>query len=150
MLSDLREQHALVRRATQSCALVMIDLDRFKEVNDQYGHGAGDSVLISTSECLHAQMRPYDRLYRYGGEEFVLSMPNTTVDTAFAVAERLRAAVEAQEIRHGGRDTTLPITASFGVATLDAARPVEESIDDADKALYEAKSAGRNRVNASA
>jgi diguanylate cyclase len=149
LLSDLREQQALVRRGVQQCALAMIDLDHFKNVNDRYGHAVGDAVLASTSQCLQAAVRPYDRIYRYGGEEFLLCMPNTTVDAAVGIAERLRVAVSAQEIRHGGGSQALEVTASFGVAALDGARPVEESVDRADKAVYHAKTAGRNRVEAS-
>jgi diguanylate cyclase len=145
LLSDLREQQALLRRGVQQCALVMIDLDHFKEINDRHGHPAGDVVLTSTAQCLQAQVRPYDRVYRYGGEEFLVSMPQVTVDAAVDVAERLRAAVAAQEIHVGAGGAALQVTASFGVAALEAAPPVEESIDHADKALYQAKSTGRNR-----
>jgi diguanylate cyclase len=149
LLSDLREQQALVRRDVQACALVMIDLDHFKEINDRYGHAAGDAVLMSTAQCLQAQVRPYDRVYRYGGEEFLVSMPQTDVDAATEAADRLRAAVAAQEVHAGAGGVALQVTASFGVAALEAAPPVEESIDRADKALYQAKSAGRNRVEKS-
>lgn len=75
-------------------------------------------------------------------------MPNTTADAALEIAERLRIAVAAQQIRYGGGDPGLQITASFGIAALDAERPVEESIDRADKSMYQAKTAGRNRVEA--
>jgi diguanylate cyclase (GGDEF)-like protein len=149
LLSDLREQQALVRRGLQPSALMMIDLDRFKEMNDRHGHLAGDAVLTSTSQCAQAQVRPYDRLYRYGGEEFLLLMPQITIDAALKMAERLRAAVAAQEIDDPAVGPPLRITASFGVAPLDATRPVEESIDRADRAMYQAKTAGRNRVQAS-
>jgi diguanylate cyclase (GGDEF)-like protein len=146
LLTDLREQQALIRRNAQHCTLVMIDIDRFKDINDRYGHVAGDAALASTSQCLHALVRSYDRLYRYGGEEFLLCMPNTRVDAALEIAERLRIAVAAQQIRCGGGGSDLQITASFGVAALEAERPVEESIDRADKSMYQAKTAGRNRV----
>lgn len=149
LLSDLREQQALVRRGLQSCALMMIDLDHFKEINDRHGHAAGDAVLVATSQCAQAQVRPYDRLYRYGGEEFLLLMPQVTVDAALKTAERLRVAVAAQETHNPAASPPLRITASFGVAPLDATRPVEESIDRADKAMYQAKAGGRNRVEAS-
>lgn len=147
LLTDLREQQALVRRGAQHCTLAMIDVDHFKDINDRYGHAAGDAVLVATSRCLQAHVRPYDRIYRYGGEEFPLCMPNTTVDAALEIAERLRIAVAAQQIRYGG-GPGLQITASFGVAALDAERPVEESIDRADKSMYQAKTAGRNRIEA--
>jgi diguanylate cyclase (GGDEF)-like protein len=148
LLADLREQQALVRRGVLHCTLAMIDIDHFKDINDRYGHVAGDAVLASTAQCLHAHVRSYDRIYRYGGEEFLLCMPNTTVDAALEIAERLRIAVAAQQIRHGGSGPGLQITASFGIAALDTEGPVEESIDRADKSMYQAKTAGRNRVEA--
>ncbi len=146
LLSDLREQQALARRGIQDCALVMIDVDHFKQVNDTHGHRAGDAVLASTSQCLQAQVRPYDRVYRYGGEEFLVLMPQISLEEAVAAAERLRAAVEAQAIDGASAGQALKVTASFGVAELAAEPPVEASIDRADKAMYAAKSAGRNRV----
>jgi diguanylate cyclase len=145
LISDLREQHALARRGVQQCKLAMIDLDHFKEVNDRHGHAAGDAVLASTLQCMQAIVRPYDRIYRYRGEEFPMCMPNTTVNAALAMAERLRTAVAAQQIGHGSGPAS-QVTASFGVAALDATHPVEESIDRADHAMYRAKAAGRNRV----
>lgn len=146
LLSDLREQHALAQREVQACALAMLDLDHFKRVNDEYGHAAGDAALVSTVQCLQALLRPYDRIYRYGGEEFLLCMPSTTLDQAREVADRMRVAIAAQSIRLDNAGHVLQVTASFGVATLAPSRSVEDSIDRADKALYEAKAAGRNRV----
>lgn len=148
LLTELREQQALVRRGLQECALVMVDLDHFKEVNDRHGHAAGDAVLRRTAACLQAELRAYDQLYRYGGEEFLLLMPESTVDAASTLAERLRSIVETNPVPHNGEE--IRVTASFGVAALEAGPPVEESIDRADKALYRAKEAGRNRVDAAA
>jgi diguanylate cyclase (GGDEF)-like protein len=150
LLSDLREQHALVRRGVQACALAMIDLDHFKDINDRHGHAVGDVVLRSIAQCLQEQVRPYDRLYRYGGEEFLLCMPQTAVDAAVGAVERLRVAVGALEVVPGAGEPVLQVTASFGVAAVDGALTVEESIDRADKALYQAKTSGRNRVEVAA
>jgi len=146
LLSDLREQHALVQRGVQPCALAMLDLDHFKRINDKHGHAAGDVVLVSIVQCLQALLRPYDRIYRYGGEEFLLCMPSTTLDQALEVTDRMRAAIAAQSIRFDNAGHFLQVTASFGVAALAHSRSVEDSIDRADKAMYEAKTAGRNRV----
>lgn len=146
LFSGLREQQALVRRVVQRCALAMIDLDHFKLVNDRYGHAAGDAVLVATVHCLQENLRPYDRLYRYGGEEFLLCMADLDVEGALGMTERLREAVAAQKIPFAGESSPLTITASFGVALLDAASPIETSIDRADKALFQAKAAGRNCV----
>lgn len=146
LLSWLREQHCLVQRGAQTCALALLDLDHFKEINDRYGHAAGDKVLIVTVQCLQALLRPYDKIYRYGGEEFLICMPGTTLDVAVGVAERLRDAIATQRIHSDGSDHYLQVTASFGVAMLDSARSAEESIDHVDKAMYEAKRAGRNCI----
>ena len=146
MLSDLREQHALVRRGLQECALVMIDIDHFKDVNDRFGHAAGDAVLRSIAHWLQANMRLYDRLYRYGGEEFLLCLPQTSVVVAAGMAERLRAGVAERPLQDGAGGPTVQVTASFGVAALDGAEPVEKAIERADAAMYRAKTAGRDRV----
>jgi diguanylate cyclase len=146
MLSDLREQHALVRRGLQECTLVMIDIDHFKDVNDSYGHAMGDAVLKLIAQCLQADMRPYDRLYRYGGEEFLLCSPQTSVAATASLAERLRSDVAELRIQNGAGGQIVQVTASFGVAALDGTRPVEEAIERADKAMYRAKMAGRDRV----
>ncbi|MDE2308803.1 MAG: diguanylate cyclase [Xanthomonadaceae bacterium] len=144
----LREQQTLMRRRAQPCTLAMIDLDHFKRVNDRHGHVAGDIVLASTVQGVQALLRPYDHLYRYGGEEFLLCLPGIAVDAALGLGDRLRAAVAAQPIRTGGSDPPLRITASFGLAALDPAGPVEESVERADKAMYRAKMKGRDRVEA--
>lgn len=146
LLPWLREQVALSQRRGQGCALAMLDLDHFKQVNDEYGHLAGDKVLISTVQCLQEILRPYDRIYRYGGEEFLLCMPGTTAAEAREVAERMCHSVAAQRIPFGDTDTRLQVTASLGVAMLAPNRPVEDSIECADQAMYEAKKAGRNCV----
>ena len=147
LLIELREQQALVRRGVQVCALAMADIDHFKAINDRFGHSTGDAVLLSTSQCLLKHLRPYDRVYRFGGEEFLICMPGTTVETALIAAERLRAEVAAQQVQGGG-GASVQVTASFGVAALDGSQAVEDSIDRADRAMYQAKTGGRNRVEA--
>ena len=146
LLSDLRAQQALLMRSGTPCALIMIDLDHFKRVNDVHGHAAGDAVLVSVVQCLKTMLRPYDRIYRYGGEEFLLCMPSTTPEQARQVAERMRATVSTQKVHLNHTDSALQITASFGIAPLLSYGTVEESIDHADKAMYRAKTAGRDRV----
>lgn len=149
MLSDLREQLSLVQRGVQPCAIAMFDLDHFKSVNDRHGHLTGDAVLASTVQCIEALVRPYDRIYRYGGEEFLLCMPNTTTEDAARLVERLRLSVAANAVESGD-GAVVRVTSSFGVAALDGGRSVEESIDKADKAMYRAKANGRNRVEVEA
>jgi two-component system, cell cycle response regulator len=137
-----RETDRAVREGGQ-VAVVFVDLDRFKQVNDSYGHPAGDSVLVSTADCLKASVRTYDEVGRYGGEEFLMVLPQCTAREAAAVAERARLALSARPIDLGG--VRQEITASFGVA---AARSegADSLLRRADAALYRAKEAGRNRV----
>lgn len=142
LLTDLRKQHALVVRGKQTYALAMLDLDHFKNVNDSYGHAAGDTVLASTVQCVKSHLRPYDRIYRYGGEEFLICMPSTTLDQAGEMMERLRSSISEQHFEFG----EIQVTASFGVTVLRDSQTVEESINGADKAMYKAKNAGRNCV----
>tara|TARA_R110001592_G_scaffold6774_3_gene36680 strand:- start:7842 stop:8717 length:876 start_codon:yes stop_codon:yes gene_type:complete len=142
LLTELCEQQALVQRGKQLCVIAMVDLDHFKRINDEYGHAAGDIVLVSTVKQLKSHLRPYDRIYRYGGEEFIICMPSTSVEQSREVIERMRVAIAAQHFDFGKAH----VTASFGVSVLRASRTVEESIHCADKAMYRAKAAGRNRV----
>lgn len=146
LLSDLREHHTLVQRGRQTCTLVMLDLDHFKTINDEYGHTVGDAVLVTTVRCIKNMLRSYDRIYRYGGEEFIICMPGTNLEQGHHIADRMREAIADQNISIDKSSQILHVTASFGIAILAETRSVEESIDRADKALYEAKSAGRNKV----
>ncbi|MFT7406354.1 MAG: diguanylate cyclase [Zhongshania sp.] len=122
--------------------IAMVDLDHFKRINDHYGHAEGDVVLVSTVKKLKSHLRPYDRIYRYGGEEFIICMPSTTLDQSSEVIERMRVVITAQHFDVGKAH----VTATFGVSVLRASRTVEESIHCADKAMYRAKAAGSNRV----
>ena len=144
MLTRLRELHELVKRNVQECGIAIMDLDHFKMVNDTYGHSAGDEVLVAWVSHIKRHLRPYDRVYRYGGEEFLLSFPSTNIHSASDIIERLRSGIPAVDI---GADETKPImvTASFGITMLDPSVNVEESINRADIALYAAKKAGRNQ-----
>lgn len=138
-----------IRRAARygaSLAVLMCDLDRFKAVNDRYGHQTGDSVLRETAELLTGQMRRVDRAARYGGEEFVLILPSTDRAGAAVAAERMRASVEKN--RFHGLESKGQLTISIGVAIYDGEgeKTAEDLINEADSALYQAKEGGRNRV----
>ncbi len=143
LLTELREQHELVKRKVQPCSLVMMDLDHFKGVNDGHGHPSGDKVLVETAAFLMEHLRAYDKVFRYGGEEFLICLPNMDALAGIAVVERLRKEL-AQKAFSLADGTTLQVTASFGMAELDPNLPVEATLDRADKALYTAKGAGRN------
>jgi two-component system cell cycle response regulator len=131
------------RRHGQQLALLLIDADRFKAVNDDHGHAAGDVVLREVAHRLRERMRREDLVGRWGGEEFVVALPETTPDAAAAVAESLRAAIGETSIEAHG--AALRVTVSIGVAAWTG-EDVEDIVDRADRALYAAKAAGRDRV----
>jgi diguanylate cyclase (GGDEF)-like protein len=143
MLTKLREQQEMVKRGVQSCAIAMTDVDHFKAVNDTYGHPTGDKVLAAVARFVLDRVRPYDKFYRYGGEEFFLCMPNTDIHTGHGVVERLRDKLAAGPVARVD-DRDVQITASFGLTLLDPDASVEVCVERADKALYAAKTAGRN------
>jgi len=122
-------------------AVILADIDRFKNVNDSHGHAAGDDVIRGLAATLAANCRSSDLVARYGGEEFAVLLPETRAREAVELAERLRQAIEGADYGNVGR-----ITASFGVAELGADGSPTEIVASADRALYEAKAQGRNRV----
>ncbi len=125
-------------------SLIMGDIDKFKTINDTYGHQAGDQVLKQVAATMKDQLREYDRLGRYGGEEFVAMLPETNFHQAVHIAERMRTAVEKCRIETTG---DLAVTVSFGVATMKAGdNDIEAVLNRADQALYLAKDRGRNKV----
>ncbi len=136
----------MATRTEQPFAVIFVDLDHFKRVNDTYGHAAGDAVLQAVANCLSKTVRNSDALGRIGGEEFSILMPNTNQSGAVQVAELLRKSVEALKPTFEGK--SLPITASIGVAACNAAGESMKMIQQrADEAMYVAKSLGRNRVS---
>ena len=145
ILPTLRDQQELVKRHAQLCYIAMMDLDNFKAINDLHGHHAGDRVLAESVRYLIKHLRPYDKVFRYGGEEFLLCMPYTELMLGQDRVKKLNEGLAALEIDIGEK-TPIHISASFGLAFLDPDVPVETSIDRADKAMYAAKSAGRNCV----
>ena len=135
----------------RSLSVCITDIDRFKSVNDTYGHDAGDEVLKEFAARVRSTVRGADLACRFGGEEFVVIMPDTPPETAAAIAERLRHAVESQPFVLRQSGTQLSITASLGISsTVYGAPSAEELVRQADRALYEAKHGGRNRVVAAA
>ena len=125
--------------------VILLDLDHFKRVNDTLGHLAGDAVLRETAARFRSNMRTYDRIGRYGGEEFLVVLPNCDLEQATHQAERLRSKLDQQPVFVDG--TQLHVTASFGVTVSDGQeRSPEALIRVADEALYSAKDSGRNCV----
>ena len=145
MLTKLREQHELVKRKLESCVIVMMDIDRFKLVNDRYGHLVGDQALATFSHHVMSHTRPFDRLFRYGGEEFLLCVPHTDLHTAHEMIERIRSELAELEISVEGFPP-FHITASFGMTLLDPDASVADCIERADRATYATKQRGRNKT----
>lgn len=138
--------HSLVRtaRLRQPVALMLIDLDHFKRINDTHGHLVGDQVLAAVADCLRTDLREYDAVGRFGGEEFVVFLDNADLYAAVAAANRLRASIGEVAI-----DGTARVTASIGIAhSAKSAASLEALLERADAALYEAKSGGRDQVRA--
>jgi diguanylate cyclase (GGDEF)-like protein len=139
---------ARARFASRPIALLLFDLDRFKRINDTYGHHAGDAVLIEFCRLATSLLRPTDLFGRFGGEEFAGLLPDTGRQDALLLAERLRAALEATS--HAVEGRTFTATVSIGVAISDqASADLDTLLDAADQALYRAKVLGRNRVELS-
>jgi diguanylate cyclase (GGDEF)-like protein len=137
-------QFERAKRENTNCHVMMLDLDFFKNVNDTYGHLAGDAVLRNVSVCIKESVRSYDLVARYGGEEFVVMISDSDEETAMRLAERIRAYVENNPCRY--EEHSLPITFSIGVASCAEADSFETLLRYADDALYIAKRNGKNRV----
>jgi diguanylate cyclase (GGDEF)-like protein len=140
------EMFEYAKRLSEPFSIVMCDLDRFKSVNDTYGHQAGDAVLKQFARILRHEVREIDRAGRYGGEEFMLLLPGTVLDAAVAFAERVRKQVEQHTFTF--EDASIQRTASFGVSAWPHPRVThcDGLVRAADDALYVAKETGRNRV----
>ena len=141
----LKEELARACRDGSNLVCRMLDIDHFKQVNDTWGHAAGDAVLQELAQRVEAQVRASDVAARYGGEEFVILAPETDLDGGRVLAERIRRAIEELNISHPAIPTTDRVTVSIGVAS-GAARSWEGLLNEADAALYTAKKNGRNRV----
>ncbi len=135
---------AMARRTNQPTAILVLDIDHFKRINDRYGHSAGDRVLVETARKLRENCRESDSVFRFGGEEFVVLLSQTEENGAFAIAERIRNAIATMNTQY--EQTGIHVTASIGIACLNRSETLHAWFDRADRALYLAKQAGRNRV----
>lgn len=146
--SCLEREFARHQRYDNPVSLVIFDIDHFKRVNDTYGHQTGDEVIRATARITSQLVRETDFAGRYGGEEFVVLLPGTTLDGAAQFAERLRSTIERQQLDYQG--SPLTFTISLGVATLaDDMAGYQALLERADKALYQSKEGGRNQVTLS-
>jgi len=153
-LTGVHNRHWMGRafpRALQRCtlnkqpfAVMVVDIDHFKKINDTYGHLVGDLALKTVAQCMSDNLRPHDLLARYGGEEFAVLLTEADLESAKMVAERLRSRIAAAEIR--SNDISFHVTLSIGITPTQHEDRLENLINEADQALYRAKQMGRNRV----
>jgi diguanylate cyclase (GGDEF)-like protein len=145
ILEALDREVTRSHREKKPIAVIMADLDHFKQINDTHGHQVGDAVLQETARRMSASLRAYDSVGRYGGEEFLVVVPGSDLDAAAELAERLRHGVAAEPICVAGAAISPTISLGLAVSTAATCRP-EDLLHEADEALYAAKSAGRNRM----
>ena len=148
MTEELTVLHDRASRYGHSFCVALCDIDYFKKYNDSCGHQAGDEALRAVAQCLDHQTRTGDAVYRYGGEEFLVVLPEQSLEKAAIAMERMRWAVEGMAIEHPGREPAGVITISGGIAHLgpDDLKPIEQLLHEADAALYKSKETGRNRM----
>jgi len=145
MHSKLNQEKERMLRTGHTSVICMMDIDHFKLINDNHGHNVGDSVLKTVIEFCRANLRKYDTIYRYGGEEFLFFLPDTQQEEAKIIIERLCIDLAKHPTPLASGDN-LTVTASFGIACMDEKNSVEDSIQLADHALLFAKAQGRNQV----
>ena len=145
MEKELMREQQRMRRSGRPCSIAIADIDRFKSVNDTYGHQAGDRVLARVTRIIEDTLRPYDSIYRFGGEEFLICLPDTAPEDARRVLDRVRTTISETPVPIDNGDS-LSVTVSFGVAQLVPRRKLNELMERADRALYEAKNNGRDQV----
>ncbi|WP_342665342.1 diguanylate cyclase [Nisaea denitrificans] len=145
MERELMREQQRMRRSGRPCSIAIADIDRFKSVNDTYGHQAGDRVLARVTRIIEDTLRPYDSIYRFGGEEFLICLPDSGPEDARRVLDRVRKTISETPIPIDKGDP-LCVTVSFGVAQLVPRRSLKDIMERADRALYEAKNNGRDQV----
>ena len=144
MDSALTREIEMARRHRTPLSLIVMDIDKFKSINDTYGHTTGDEIIKAFTKVVDGIIRKTDMLFRYGGEEFVVIMSNTGRDGSMLLAERIRRGIERMEVLVPQRRS--PVTVSLGVASLNGKEDGKALFKRADQALYQAKASGRNCV----
>ncbi len=141
---SIQREMSLATRNAKNLSLIFFDIDHFKTINDTYGHDCGDITLASSAKWIKESLRESDLVFRYGGEEFVILLSDTSANAAEMLAERIRTSIENHTIAYGME--TIKITASLGVSTLHEGDTLESFVKHADDAMYMAKNNGRNQV----
>jgi diguanylate cyclase (GGDEF)-like protein len=143
MLEELQYELDRSTRYHHPLTVMMCDIDHFKKVNDQYGHDKGDEIIKALGNLFKTGLRKHDTVARWGGEEYVLLLPETTGEQAFQLAEKLREKIASTQYQY--KDKTFNVTVSFGLYQFTKDDTIDEAINKADKNLYQAKQQGRNR-----
>lgn len=144
IMERLAVEMARAYRDREHLCLALVDLDHFKQINDTYGHGAGDAVLCEAASRMSSVLRPYDSIGRYGGEEFLVVFPKCEVASAVAIAERIRRSISGSTVTTDTEE--MLVTASIGIAEVRHSTDAHAVIREADNALFRAKKKGRDRV----
>ncbi|MGR9087089.1 MAG: GGDEF domain-containing protein [Gammaproteobacteria bacterium] len=144
MRDFLEQQGTLSSHNRSALTLVFVDIDYFKQFNDTYGHHCGDFIIGAAAEFMKSQLRKDDAIARWGGEEFLIVLPDTDIDGARIIAEKIRTAIAGKEFHFGGR--VFKITMTFGLSQYHSGHTIEDCLKLADMALYKGKEAGRNLV----
>ena len=143
-LGILKREQARVTRNKEPLSIILCDVDHFKKVNDKYGHNAGDLVLVELGEIFSNNIRGQDFVARWGGEEFLFILPQTTAKSADTFAEKIQAKLQNHRVNYKGE--AIKVTISMGIEQLNGSQSIDEAINSADKYLYQAKNSGRNQI----
>jgi len=143
-ISVLKRETARIKRNKEPLVVILCDIDHFKKINDNYGHSVGDKVLVELAQLFLKQMREQDCISRWGGEEFLFILPQTSAQNAYILAEKIQRKLEKNPIAHD--DHQITVTVSMGIEQFDGSKSIDEVINSADKYLYQAKHAGRNKI----
>ena len=144
MLAKIEHEIFRYRRNKNTFALILCDIDHFKKINDSYGHDAGDYILINVAQSLKETVRNYDTVSRWGGEEFLIILPETDLDGGIQVAEKIRLTIEAKVFYYNQHE--IKLTISFGISAFEDNMTIDSCIKKADEYLYVAKKTGRNKI----
>jgi diguanylate cyclase len=144
MMTRIEQEKERMERGGKPFTLIMIDVDNFKQVNDEYGHDGGDFVLVNLAEMINLSLRKQDVIARWGGDEFLMLLPETELEGGRVVAEKIRSRIIRSPFVY--REMDIPVTVTFGVGLCDSNVGIGSCIRKADQALYQGKQAGKNRV----